>query len=287
MSEKMIKAGVVGWPVSHSRSPLIHNHWIATLGLSGHYDAIAIEPDHFERDIRALMDQGYAGVNVTVPHKQAALALADKVHPMASRIGAVNTLVFPGDGSIEALNTDYVGFIENIKSGVPDIALKGMTVLVLGAGGAACAVICGLIDAEVTRVILTNRTRAKAEDIKGALGGPIEIVDWDDRRGALEGIDLLVNTTSLGMEGSAPLVLDLAALPRSAIVTDIVYAPLETDLLAGARARGNGVVDGLGMLLHQAAPSFAAWFGVMPTVDARLRQIIIDDLEKDDLEKNS
>ena len=280
MPDKMIKAGVVGWPISHSRSPLIHNHWISQLGLSGQYDAIAIEPENFDHDIRGLIADGYAGVNVTVPHKHAALDIADHVDPMARRIGAANTLVFGDDGQISARNTDYIGFLESLRAGAPGIDFAGMTVLVLGAGGAARAIVCGLLDAGVEGVILTNRTMARALQLSGQLGGMIDVIPWADRDRAVAVADLVVNTTSLGMVGSDPLDLDLSALSESAVVTDIVYAPLETPLLAQARARGNVAVDGLGMLLHQAAPAFAAWFGVMPVVDAALRQIIIDDLEK-------
>jgi shikimate dehydrogenase len=282
VSDQNIKVGVVGWPISHSRSPLIHNYWIKTMGLSGHYEAIAVEPQYFERDIRGLMAAGFAGVNVTVPHKHAALAMADTISPQAQRIGAANTLVFPGDGTISAHNTDATGFMENLRAGASDIEFVGKTALVLGAGGAARAIICGLQDAGVANIILANRTADRATALQQAFGeaGPIDVLPWDGRHDALETVDLLVNTTSLGMVGSPPLALDLSALKKTAVVTDIVYAPLETSLLADARARGHVAVDGLGMLLHQAAPAFAAWFGVMPSVDAALRQLIIDDLEK-------
>ena len=282
MSGQNIKTGVVGWAISHSRSPLIHNHWIKTLGLSGHYEAIAIEPAHFGPDIRGLIASGFAGVNVTVPHKQAALAIADTISDEAQRIGAANTLVFADDGTIFAHNTDATGFMDNLRTGAPGIEFMGKTALVLGAGGAARAIICGLQDAGIANIILTNRTADRAVALQQAFGaaGPIEVLPWDSRHGALGSVDVLVNTTSLGMVGSPPLDLDLSALKDTAVVTDIVYAPLETQLLADARARGRAVVDGLGMLLHQAAPAFAAWYGEMPTVDASLRQLIIDDLEK-------
>ncbi len=280
MLDQIVKAGVVGWPIGHSRSPLIHNYWIDSLGLSGSYEAIAIEPENFERDIRKLVDAGYAGVNCTVPHKHAALAIADTVAASAREIGAANTLIFGGDGTIEARNTDATGFMENLRAGAPEFSVEGATTLVLGAGGAARAIVYGLLDAGAAQVLLTNRTFEHAEELHNSLSGPISVIDWSDRSQALAGVDLLVNTTSLGMDGCPPLDIDLGLLQDDALVTDIVYAPLETDLLASAHARGHVVVDGLGMLLHQAAPAFAAWFGVTPIVNTALRQLIIDDLEK-------
>ena len=281
MARTFIKAGVVGWPISHSRSPMIHNHWIETLGLTGSYEAIAVEPENFERDMKVLVEAGYAGVNVTVPHKQAALALADDVSPLAQRIGASNTLVFKEDGKVLADNTDAAGFMNNLRQGCPDLVFEGARVMMLGAGGAARAILCGLLDAGVATIMISNRTEEKASQLaqEFAHEGDIQVVPWPAREAALAGIDLLVNTTSLGMKGMPALDLSLDALPTEAVVTDIVYAPLETDLLAQARARGNAVVDGLGMLLHQAAPAFAAWFGSLPEVDGALRQLIVDDLE--------
>ncbi len=280
MADQMIKAGVVGWPIGHSRSPLIHNHWIDSLGLSGTYEAIAIDPKNFEADIHSLIEAGYAGVNCTVPHKHAALAIADRVDASAQNIGAANTLIFAADGSIDARNTDAIGFMENLRAGAPSFDFNGKTALVLGAGGAARAIVYGLIEAGVGQVLLANRTKDRATELQNSLDGPIDVLDGDDREIALADADLLVNTTSLGMVGSPSLDMALDNLRPKAPVTDIVYAPLETPLLAAARARGNVAVDGLGMLLHQAAPAFAAWFGVMPTVDVALRQLIIDDLEQ-------
>jgi shikimate dehydrogenase len=280
LADQIIRAGVVGWPIGHSRSPLIHNHWIASLGLNGTYEAIAVDPKNFGEDIRGLVEAGYAGVNCTVPHKHAALAIADRVDASAQNIGAANTLVFAADGTIEARNTDAIGFMENLRAGAPSFDFKDKTALVLGAGGAARAIVYGLIEARVGRVLVANRTKKRATEIQAGLSGPIDVLDWADREAALVDVDLLVNTTSLGMIGSPPLVMALDRLPSRALVTDIVYAPLETPLLSAARARGNTTVDGLGMLLHQAAPAFAAWFGIMPAVDADLRQLIIDDLEK-------
>lgn len=281
-------AGVVGWPVAHSRSPLIHRHWMAENGLTGDYRAVPAEPAAFERVVRGLMDEGYAGVNVTVPHKEAALLLADEADDLARRIGAANTLVFDG-GRIRATNTDAYGFMANLHDGVPDFDVSSGPALVLGAGGAARAILVGLLDAGCPRILLANRTRERAERLAGNLdgvphNGAITIIDWEDRGAALAEAVLLVNTTSLGMAGSdgivqAPLDVPLDHLHVGMVVTDIVYTPLMTDLLTAASARGNYTVDGLGMLLHQAAPAFEAWFGIRPAVTPCLRQLIIADLE--------
>ena len=278
MSETFIKAGVIGWPIKHSRSPLIHRYWIEQLGLSGSYDAVAVDPARFADDLQGLIGEGYAGVNVTVPHKEAALDIAETVDDLAARIGAANTLVFR-DGKIEARNTDAHGFLANLMAGAPDLSLKGQKAVVLGAGGAARAVLCALVDAEVAEIVLVNRTRARAEEVALSLNGDMTVTRWEHREEALEEAALLVNTTTLGMTGAPALDLSLDRLPESAVVNDIVYAPLETDLLSRARARGNQVVDGLGMLLHQAAPAFEAWFGVLPEVDKELRSRVVADLE--------
>jgi shikimate dehydrogenase len=267
-------AGVIAWPVGHSRSPLLHNYWLAQHQIDGAYVPLPIRPAHFDRAVRALPLLGFAGANVTVPHKEAALIVADTVEPLASRIGAANTLIFSPEGEIEARNTDAFGFIENLRAGVPGFAAARGPAVVLGAGGSARAVVAALIDAGVPRVRLINRTWSRAREVARAIGGPVEVVDWSDRANALEGAALLVNTTSLGMAGQPPLELALDPLPKNAIVYDLVYAPLITDLLARARARGHVTVDGLGMLLHQARPGFAAWFGVMPEVTAELRRFV-------------
>ena len=275
-------AGVVGWPVAHSRSPLIHQYWMRQYGLTGDYRAVPAEPDAFERVIRGLIDEGYAGVNVTVPHKEAALLLADEADDLARRIGASNTLIFEG-GRIRATNTDAYGFIANLKGGVPDFDIASGPALVLGAGGAARGVIVGLLDAGCPQIILANRTRERAERLVGNLDGtphdaPITIIDWADKGPAMADAVLLVNTTSLGMTGHNALDLPYAHLHIGMVVTDIVYSPLETDLLKVAHQRGNFTVDGLGMLLHQAAPAFEAWFGVRPDVTPALRDLVIQDL---------
>lgn len=272
------RAGVIGWPISHSLSPRLHGFWLRTLGINGRYDAIAIEPENLERDIRDLMDQGFAGLNATLPHKEALIALADEIDPFAKRVGAINTLVFR-DGRLLASNTDGFGFIENLRQGAGDTGFTNHASVVLGAGGAARAVIASLQDEGVAEIRLTNRTRARADDLAAELGGNIVVVDWSERAAALAGASLVVNTSSLGMKGQPPLEIDLEDLGPDALVTDIVYNPLETPLLAAAKARGNQIVDGIGMLLHQARPGFEAWFGARPDVTPALREHVLQGLE--------
>jgi shikimate dehydrogenase len=268
-------AGVIGWPVGHSRSPRLHGYWLALHGIDGAYVPLAVRPEDFERALGALPALGFRGANVTLPHKEAALALAGRVSPEAKRIGAANTLVVGEDGRIEARNTDAFGFIENLKEGAPDWRPAAGPAVVVGAGGAARALLVALADLGVPEIRLVNRTRARAESLAAALGGPIRVMGWDERVAALDGAALLVNATTRGMAGEPPLDLPLERLPPEAVVNDIVYTPLETPLLAAARARGNKVVDGLGMLLHQARPGFAAWFGVEPKVTDALRAFVL------------
>ena len=264
-------AGVMGWPVAHSRSPLLHRYWLDRYGIAGAYLPLPVRPGQVEAALRGLAALGFAGCNVTVPHKQAALALVDAPDDLARRIGAVNLVVVRPDGTLLGRNTDAAGFLHNLRAQAPDWRAADGPAVVLDAGGAARAVVASLAGAGVPDIRLLNRTHAHAEELAEALGGPITVLNWERRRSALEGAALLVNTTVLGMHGQAPLDLDLAALPRAATVADLVYVPLETPLLAAARARGHAVVDGLGMLLHQAVPSFEAWFGVRPEVTADLR----------------
>ncbi|MEQ9814698.1 MAG: shikimate dehydrogenase [Azospirillaceae bacterium] len=267
-------AGVMGWPIGHSRSPALYGHWLARYGIHGAYVPLAVAPDRLAQAVEGLRALGFAGANVTVPHKEAVLALADEADPLASRIGAANTLLRRQDGSLHAMNTDAYGFLANLEESA-SFQATGRTVAVLGAGGAARAVIVALVDAGAVRIRLANRTRGRAESLADAFGPMVEVVDWRERSAMLDGVDLLVNTTALGLEGQPPLEIDLAPLPEATLVTDIVYAPLETPLLAAARRQGNPVVDGLGMLLHQAVPGFEAWFGVRPTVDAALRAAVL------------
>jgi shikimate dehydrogenase len=275
LSGKTRLAGVLGWPVSHSKSPRLHNWWLERLGIDGAYVPLAVAPERFEQVVRALPFMGFAGCNVTVPHKEAALALADIVDPVAHRIGAANTLVFQPDGTIEARNTDGFGFMENLRQGAPHWDPAAAPAVVLGAGGAARAVCVSLLDAGAPEIRLANRTRGRCDALAAELGGAIRVIDWPVGTAGLDGAGLLVNTTSLGMVGQPPLAVDLSPLPQSALVTDIVYAPVETDLLRLARQAGHPTVDGLGMLLHQARSGFAAWFGAWPEVTEDLRRFVL------------
>ncbi len=275
LSGKARIAGIIGWPVSHSRSPRLHGHWLQRHGVDGAYVPLPVRPDHAERAIRSLPLLGFAGVNVTVPHKQIALMAADRVDAVARRIGAVNTLVVQPDGTLHGSNTDAHGFLANLQEGAPGWRAKDGPAVVLGAGGAARAVVAALVDAGVPAVRIVNRSLERAESVAADIGGPIHVIPWADRAIALGEAVLLVNTTTLGMSGQPVLDLDLDGLPPRAVVNDIVYVPLETALMTEARRRGHPVVDGLGMLLHQARPGFAAWFGVDPVVDAALRRAVL------------
>jgi shikimate dehydrogenase len=265
-------AGVIGAPVGHSRSPRLHGTWLRDYGIAGHYVPLHVEAGDLERVLRVMPRMGFVGANVTIPHKEAALALADEVTDMAARIGAVNTLTFK-DGRILADNTDGYGFMANLRQGAPDWRADAGPALVLGAGGAARAVIVALQDAGVPEIRLTNRTRARAEELAAEFGCAVQ--DWEKRAEGLGDLGLLVNTTALGMEGQAPLEMPLDGLPAGALVTDIVYTPLDTPLLCDARARGLQAVDGLGMLLHQAVPGFERWFGRRPEVTDSLRAAVL------------
>jgi shikimate dehydrogenase len=271
----MIKAGVIGWPVDHSLSPRLHGFWLEDYNIDGHYAPLAVAPNEVEATIRGLGKNGYAGINVTLPHKQAALDAVDRVDEAALRIGAVNTIVVGGDGSLVGSNTDAFGFHENICAALPHWRGDAGPVLMLGAGGAARAVAVALIDAGAPEIRIANRSRENSDALAASLEGPLTVVDWDDRHGAQAGAALLVNTTSLGMTGQPELDIRLEDLPGDAIVADIVYAPLTTQLLKTAKARGNPVVDGIGMLLHQARPGFAAWFGVEPEVTDELKRHVL------------
>ncbi len=276
-----LRAGVMGWPVAHSLSPVLHGHWLQRYGIDGSYEAFPVRPEELPAAIARLRDEGLCGTNLTVPHKEAAMVLVDHVDETARRIGAVNTLFMTDDGALHATNTDAYGLIENIRAAVPaalDNAFGGRPAVILGAGGAARAAVVGLADIGVSEIRIVNRTVARAEslaDIVADQDVAVHAHRWDQRDRALAESGLLVNTTTLGMAGQEVLDIDLAALPPDAVVNDIVYAPLETGLLAAARARGNPVVDGLGMLLHQARAGFREWFGVDPEVDDDLRQAVL------------
>jgi len=270
-------AGVMGWPVGHSRSPRLHGFWLERYAIDGGYVPMAVAPEKLAQALRALPALGFAGCNLTLPHKEAALGLVDRVDNAARRIGAVNTVVVDGSGQLSGSNTDGFGFHESLIAGAPGWQSE-RPVLVLGAGGAARAVVAALLDAGVPLVRVANRSSARAQALAEAFGEAVEPVAWDQRAAACDGVGLVVNTTTLGMTGQAPLEIDLAALASDAVVSDIVYTPLITPLLAAARARGNRMVDGLGMLLHQARPGFAAWFGRDPVVDDALRRHVAADL---------
>lgn len=271
-------AGIMGWPVEHSRSPALHNFWLAEHQIDGVYVPLAVRPERLEQALRALPALGFRGCNLTIPHKQAAMAIVDRIAPVARRIGAVNTVVVAADGTLEATNTDAFGFREHLRETAPEWQAAAGAAVVFGAGGAARAVIAALAEAGVTDIRIVNRTAEHAERLASDLSGmgpQIEVLPWPQRAAALREAGLLVNATSLGMSGQPMLDLDLADLPPAAVVVDIVYVPLETPLLAAARRRGNRVVDGLGMLLHQGRPGFESWFGAKAVVSPQLREAML------------
>ncbi len=270
------RAFVLGWPIAQSRSPLIHGFWLAEHGLAGSYERLAVPPEEIESFLRTLPGGDWIGGNVTVPHKEVAYRIASERDPVAEATGAVNTLWIDG-GKLCGANTDAPGFLANLDDRSEGWDARPGDAVVLGAGGAASAVAWGL-KARGFRVRLVNRTLARAEALAARLGGETRAHGWDDVSRLLADARLLVNTTSLGMTGKDDMTIDLAPLPGDALVTDIVYVPLETPLLATARARGLATVDGLGMLLHQAVPGFERWFGVRPTVTPALRRLILADL---------
>jgi len=266
----------MGWPVVHSRSPGIHGYWLRKYGIDGTYIPLPVRPEQFAAALKAIPMLGFAGVNVTVPHKEAALRAVDRSDPAARRIGAVNTIVVATDGSLEGHNTDGFGFMENLRASVPDWSAKGGPAAVIGAGGAARAIVVALLDGGAPEIRIVNRTPERAQRLREDIGGSLHIYDWVDRASVLADAAVLVNTTTLGMSGQPPLDLTLDRLPKTAVVNDIVYSPLETPLLRAARVRGNRVVDGLGMLLHQARPGFAGWFGIEPEVTPELRRFVLE-----------
>ncbi len=277
-SGQAVVAGVVGWPVKHSRSPFLHGYWLQQHAIDGIYAPFPVRPDDFDAAIRGLAAAGIVGLNITFPHKKTAFDLCDSADDTAKMLGAANTLVFAVDGLIHGKNTDVFGFLENLRRA--GSLGTNRPAVVLGSGGAARAVVLGLRRWGFQTIRLTNRTRARAEAMHEALGGAMEIIDWSDRHAMLAGAGLVVNTTVLGMSGQPPLDLALDDLPAGALVNDIVYTPLETPLLAAARARGNPVLDGLGMLLHQGRPAFEAWFGIDPVAGDAVRQAVADNLSE-------
>lgn len=273
-------AGIIGWPVAHSRSPVLHGYWLKQYGIDGAYVPMAVKPENLSRALHALPLLGFAGCNLTIPHKEDALRVVDTVEPSAKRAGGVNTVVIDHRGNIIGSSTDGYGFMTALCTSAGGFDPSQAPAVVLGAGGAARAIVAALLDNGAREVRLVNRTPERAAKLAKELGGEVRGVLWDKRTEALAGAGLLVNATSLGMEGQPALDLPLEALPLEAVVNDIVYVPLETPLLAAARARGNRCVDGLSMLLHQAAPGFEAWFGVKPKIDDGLRQAILATLQK-------
>lgn len=268
-------AGVLGNPIAQSKSPRLHSHWLRKYGLLGHYVPLHVTEDSLETVVRAMPKMGFVGANVTLPHKIAVMQFADQITDRATLIGAANTLTFKEDGRIIADNTDGYGFMSNLKQNAPDWDPKSGPAVLLGAGGAARAIIVALADAGVSEILLTNRTRAKAEALRAEFGARIRVVDWVQAGNILEGAATVINSTSLGMTGNAALRIPLDGLTRGTLVTDIVYSPLRTRLLEEAEAAGCTVVDGLGMLLHQGVPGFERWFGVRPEVDDETRRAVL------------
>lgn len=270
--ENIPLAGVLGYPVAHSRSPLVHGHWLKTMGIEGYYVPVPVRPENLEEVLRSLPKMGFVGVNVTIPHKEAVMELADAVTEQAREIGAANTLLFRPDGTIHADNTDGYGFIENLRQGAPTWDPTAGTAAVLGAGGACRAVISSLLEAGAPEVQVSNRTRERADRLQSEFGNRLRIIDWARAGNMIEDAALVVNTTSLGMVGKPELTVPLDGLHSGQVVTDLVYTPLMTPLLETAQSVGCTVVDGLGMLLHQAVPGFERWFGRRPEVTEDLRR---------------
>ena len=270
-----VLAGVMGWPVAHTRSPAIHNHWIARHGLKGAYVQLPVHPDRLEAALRGLPALGFAGCNVTVPHKVSAMHFMDELHPTAQRVAAINTIVVQPDGSLLGMNNDGAGYVQSLRDADPTWRGDAGPALVLGAGGAARAIVVALLDEGVPELRITNRTLERAQALAEAFGERVKVVPWAQRNDAMAGVSLLVNTTTQGMHGQPPLDVALDALPLEAMVSDAIYIPMETPLLAQARLRGHRTVNGLGMLLNQARPAFKAWYGVMPEITPELRAAIL------------
>ncbi len=271
---RFLLAGVMGWPVMHSRSPMLHNYWFKQHSLAGTYVPLAIRPEGLAAALRALHPLGFAGCNLTIPHKEQAMMIVDEVDTVAKRIGAISCVVARPDGSLAGTNNDCYGFIHAVRQEQPGWKPDAGPIVVIGAGGGSRAVCYGLAQEGAKEIRLVNRTRERAQAIAEEFGGPIRALPWDERHAALEGAAMVVNTTSQGMVGQPELDLRLDKLPKRALAADIVYIPLETPFLAAARKRGNATLNGLGMLLHQARPAWKAWFGIEPEVTAELRAMI-------------
>ncbi len=272
---KIPLAAVIGHPIAHSKSPQLHGHWLKSHEIPGYYVPMDVLPDDLETVLRTMHKMGYVGANVTIPHKERALEIADQVTDRATLIGAANTLIFLEDGKILADNTDGYGFIQNIRNGAPDWDPTTGPAVVLGAGGAARAVVASLLDVGVPEILLSNRTRVRAEQLRDDFGARVTVVEWVQVNTVIDQAATLVNTTSLGMTGKPELKVSLEGLQASTLVTDLVYTPLQTELIKAAQAKGCQTVDGLGMLLHQGVPGFERWFGPRPDVTEDLRQAIL------------
>jgi shikimate dehydrogenase len=272
--DRFLLAGVMGWPVMHSRSPLLHNYWFRQHNLAGTYVPLAIPPEGLAAALRALHPLGFAGCNLTLPHKQEAMTMVDEVDTLAKSIGAISCVVVRPDGSLAGTNNDCYGFIHNIRQEQPGWRADSGPGVVIGAGGGARAVCYALAQAGAREIRIVNRTIDRAKRIAEDFGGPFKVLPWEQRHDALEGAALVVNTTSLGMVGQGALEINLDKLPARALAADIIYIPIETPFLAGARKRGNPTVNGLGMLLHQGRPAWKAWFGIEPEVTAELRAMV-------------
>ncbi|TCK99811.1 shikimate dehydrogenase [Shimia isoporae] len=268
-------AGVIGDPIAHSKSPVLHGHWLRSLGLPGHYVPLEVKADDLGDVLKAMPKMGFVGCNVTIPHKERVMQFVDQITDRATLIGAVNTLIFREDGSILGDNTDGYGFIENLKQNAKEWDPKGGPAVVLGAGGAARAVVASLLDAGAPEILLTNRTRVRSDNLRDDFGARVKVVEWVQAGNIVEQAHTLVNTTSLGMTGKSELRVPLDGLRAETLVTDLVYTPLRTALLETASAKGCVTVDGVGMLLHQAVPGFERWFGKRPTVDLATRRAVL------------
>jgi len=275
MSTTLPLAGVIGFPIAHSKSPKMHGLWLAQNGIKGHYVPLAVSPDDFEQVLKQLPKMGFVGANVTIPHKVTALQLATHATDRARQIGAANTITFGENGEIYADNTDGHGFITNIKSKYPDWSATTGPSLVLGAGGAARAVLSALLDDGAPQILIANRTRENADRLAHDFGESVTVIEWSDVPTQIANVATLVNTTSLGMVGKPPMTLDLSQLQPETLVSDIVYTPLETDLLKTASDKGCKTVDGLGMLIYQGMPGFEKWFGSTPVATDELREILL------------
>lgn len=274
-TDRIPLAGVIGHPIAHSKSPRLHGHWLARYGIKGHYIPMDVQSNDLSRVLALLPKIGFRGINVTIPHKEAVLELADVITDRAALIGAANTLTFQSDGKLHADNTDGVGFIASVKHSVPDWRGNDSPALVLGAGGASRAIVAALLQEGCPEIVLANRTRARTDALKAHFGGKISVIDWTQTSTVLQDIGTLVNTTSLGMVGKEDLKMSLEGLSASALVTDLVYTPLKTRLLFDAENAGCRTVNGLGMLLHQGVPGFERWFGRRPDVDDALRRAVM------------